>query len=105
MQHTTPDYISQSLTVSTKTQAMLMQIDNKCMFIEYPTNILPHPDKLDDKRNIVSVVDCETFSKLKSMFDSFDKLKRSHAYLHAPSFIFGYCSAVGIDCYGFNILQ
>lgn len=101
----TPSYISQSLTVSTKTEAMLMQVGGKNYFIEYPTNKIPHPEKLKQRGNIVSEVPPETFETLKQCFLEYLSNKKRSPFLHAPSYVYGYCEAKGIDCLELDILQ
>lgn len=93
----TPDYLSQSLTVSVKTEAMLMQIEEKYYFIEYPTNKIPNPSDMFKKDNIINEVGNIRFIILKECFESYLELKQYSNFLHAPSFIYGWCYSKGFD--------
>jgi chitinase len=99
------DYISQSVTVSTKTEAMLIQIEDKHYFIEYKTNLPPIPENLHKKGDIVSLVDKETFEVLKLCFDKYTTLRSTQPWLHAPSFIKGFLLSQGINPDDKNILK
>lgn len=100
----TPEYISQSLTVSTQTEAMLVKLNHKHYFIEYPTNLPPSLSKLGSKGEVVSMINQTEFLTLKKCIEDFVHLKSKSPFLHAPSFILGACSVKGIDLYKLNIL-
>lgn len=94
----TPLYISQSLTVSVKTQAFLLQLEDGNYFIEYPTNKIPHPANFKNERKVRWEKVCDnTFTSLKEMFDTYIELHKTKPFLHAPSFIVGWCRGEGLD--------
>lgn len=99
-----PDYISQSITVSVKTEAMLIQIKDKFYFVEYKTNLLPKPENLKERGNIVSEVNQDQFSTLKKCFEHYIMLKMKKPWLHAPSFVHGYCVDQGLELDTLGIL-
>lgn len=100
----TPEYMSQSLTVSTRTEAMLVKVDNKYYFIEYPTNRPPNFSKLGSNGEVVSQINLTEFNVLFYCIEEFISLKKKHHFLHAPSFIIGACKALCIDLESLNIL-
>lgn len=89
---TTLKYISQSFSISTKTEAILIHFKDKYCFIEYPTNMMPNISDIENKRNLITWVNEEQFEKLKVCFVEYVNLKQKCHYLHAPSFIQGYCA-------------
>ena len=93
----TPDYISQSLTVSLKTEAMLMKIKDKHYFIEYPVNILPNPRNLFVKGNRVVLVTDKQFELLKTCFEDYINIKQVKPFIHAPTFIIAYLLFNSVD--------
>jgi hypothetical protein len=100
-----PEYISQSVTVSTKTEAMLMKIKDKQYFIEYRTNLPPIPENLKVRGNIISEVSAENFEILKKCFEEFITVKTKKPWLHAPSYIYGYCYSQGLNLESLGILS
>ena len=101
----TPEYISQSITVSTRTEAMLITLNHKHYFVEYPTNVPPVLSKLGSKKGeTISLINHMEFLTLKKCIEDFVHLKSKSPFLHAPSFIIGACSVKGIDLYKLNIL-
>lgn len=99
-----PDYISQSLTVSTRTEAMLIKIKDKCYFVEYPTNKPPSPSNLFQSCNKVTLLTEWQFKTICGAFEAFIDKKVTLYYLHAPSYLHGHCGGVGIDLVGIGIL-
>jgi hypothetical protein len=93
----TPDYVSHSLTVSLKTEALLLQIKDKFMFIEYPVNIIPHPSNLDVRGNRIVYVSKEHFDLLKECFTKYANIKQTKSFCHAPTFIISYLLANNVD--------
>lgn len=93
----TPEYISQSITVSTKTEAMLIKIGGMYHFIEYPTNMPPNPSKLLKRGNYISNVTEEDFTILIECFEKYTLLKQENPFLHAPSFMYGWCYSKGFN--------
>lgn len=100
-----PDYISQSITVSTRTEAMLIQIKEKPFFIEYKTNLPPKPENLKEKGNIVSELSEVDFETIKQGINNYTQLKIKKPWLHAPSFLYGHCVNQGLDLESLNILS
>ena len=100
----TPEYISQSITVSTKTEAMLLTFNHKHYFVEYPTNLPPILSKLGRRGEIVSLINNTEFLTLKKCIEDFVHLKSKSPFLHAPSFIIGGCTVKGISLFDLGIL-
>ncbi len=100
--------VSQSLTSSTKTEMILMKIKEEGefshYFVEYPTNKLPDHRKLEVRGNTVVPLTPEDYLKLLSAFETYEYLQRKTGFLHAPSFIIGSCSSVGLCLYSKKIL-
>lgn len=93
----TPLYVSQSITVSVRTEAFLLKLEDGNYFIEYPTNRIPCPSsfKLDKKNKWFKVTDDE-FESLKLMFYTYIDTYKQKPFLHAPSFIVGWCKKEGL---------
>lgn len=88
--------VTSSLTASTSTEMLCMQIqeetgDVKYYFIEYPTNIPPNHYNINARGNVVKELSKDDFLIISESFELFCNLKRNKPYLHAPSFIQGYC--------------
>lgn len=99
-----PDYISNSVTVSSRTEAMLIQIKQDYYFIEYPTNLPPIPENLKVKNNKLVKLELSDFEILKDCFNNYLSLKMKKPWLHAPSYFHGYCYSQGLDLENSNIL-
>ncbi|AUR86333.1 hypothetical protein NVP1084O_126 [Vibrio phage 1.084.O._10N.261.49.F5] len=99
------EYHSQAFVTSTKNQSMLMSIDGKHYFIEFPQNLFPCPKNIKVKRNIVSEVDNKTMEVLKKGFECFDLSFRKYPALRFYDFIRGFCLAKGVSLEDFNILE
>ncbi len=100
--------VSQSLTSSTKTEMILMKVKDEGefshYFVEYPTNRLPNHRNLFIRGNSATLLTPEEYLKLLSAFETFEHLQRKTGFLHAPSFIIGSCSSVGMCLYSKKIL-
>ena len=109
-QPTTPDYLSNSLTVSTKTEAMLVYIKGLYCFVEYPTNRPPSINSILDEsgggreRIYVSYISEINFTILQDAFCRYEELKQIVGFLHTPSFLYGWCYSRGFDLKLNNIL-
>ena len=99
------EYHSQAFVSSFKKQSMLMTIKGKHYFIEFPQNLFPNPNKIKDKKNIVSEVDSDTMEVLKQGFEMFDASFRKHNYLRLADFLRGYCLGKGVNLEDFKILE
>lgn len=99
------EYHSQAFVSSFKKQSMLMTIKGKHYFIEFPQNLFPNPNKIKDKKNIVSEVDSDTMDVLKQGFEMFDASFRKHNYLRLADFLRGYCLGRGVNLEDFKILE
>lgn len=94
---------SNPLTVSVKTEAMLMKTKDGNYFVEFPTNKLPRTvNFLINKKNRVTVLSEEDYESLSKAFTSFKELHNTKPFLHAPSFLIGWCESEGLKC---NILD
>lgn len=93
------NYISQSLTVSVRTEALLLDVNSEYYFIEYPTNKLPNPSTFkQDKKIKYTQLPHEDFLSLGAAFISYEHLHTKKPFLHAPSFIIGWCQNEGLSC-------
>ena len=93
--NTVAEYMSQSLTASVSTEVVLMIVKGKYYFVEYPTNKFPSPKSVVEKQspNRVVLLEGDTFDKLTYMVRQYCSMKKEMSYLHAPSFINGWCAA------------
>lgn len=99
------EYHSQAYVTSIKKQAMLMTIEGKHYFIEFPQNIFPNPNKFKIAKNTVSLIDENLMQILKKGFEEFGSSYPKYPYLRFPDFIRGYCLAKGVMLENFNILE
>lgn len=92
-------YLSQSITVSVKTEALLLHTDEGHFFLEYPTNRVPSVStfKLDKKVKFCKLTE-EEFLSLGAAFITYESLHTTKPFLHAPSFLIGWCQSEGLSC-------
>lgn len=90
---------SNQLTVSVRTEAILLHTDLGYYFVEYPTNKLPSTKNFKvSSKNLVTQLDEKSYISLKRAFQQFKDLHRTKPFLHAPSYLIGWCESEGLDC-------
>lgn len=90
---------SNPLTVSVKTEAMLMKTKDGNYFVEFPTNKLPRTvNFLINKKNKVTALSEEEYKSLSRAFTVFRETHNIKPFLHAPSFLIGWCESEGLKC-------
>ena len=88
--------LSNSLTVSTTTEALCMEISKegtsevKRYFIEYPPNVLPNHRNLTVRGNRLVELTHLEYDTLSLAIKSFEVSKQEHPYLHAPTYLIAY---------------
>lgn len=100
--------MSNSLTSSVRKEMMLVRLDDespcgKCYFVEYPTNLLPKTKELDNFEGAVEIPRFD-YDKLRKAFHAYTQNLTSGMYfLHAPTFIYSYMLAIGVDLREYGI--
>lgn len=90
---------SNPLTVSVRTEAMLIKTKEGNYFVEFPTNKLPRTtDFLVNKKNKVTILDEDEYKSLSKAFTTFKELHNTKPFLHAPSFLIAWCESEGLKC-------
>jgi len=88
--------LSNSLTVSTTTEALCMEISKgedmtkKMYFIEYPTNIPPNHRNLFVRGNRIVELTTWEYDNITQAIKDFQEKRMEYNFLHAPSFLIGY---------------
>lgn len=88
--------LSNSLTVSTTTEALCMEISKgedapkKMYFIEYPTNIPPNHRNLFVRGNRIVELTHWEYHNVSQAIEAFQEKRLEYSYLHAPTFLIGY---------------